>query len=137
MSAQLQFELVSPEATLFKKPVELVTMPGEKGYFGVLVGHTPMIVSLAPGVVDIYENDSVNITERIFVAGGFVEVTGARCTLLAEEAVMVKELDHTKLEEEVNDLIDDLDAAGSDAEKCAQIEAKLAVAKAKLEASKQ
>lgn len=137
MSAQMQFELVSPEATLFSKPVELVTMPGEKGCFGVLVGHAPMIVSLAPGVVDVYENDSSNITDRIFVAGGFVEVTASRCVVLAEEAVRVNELNQAKLEEEVNDLIDDLDAAGDNAEKCAQIEVVLAVAKAKLEAVKQ
>lgn len=136
MSAQLQFELVSPEATLFSKPVVLVTMPGDEGYFGVLAGHAPMIVSLTPGVVDICENDADNISERIFVAGGFVEVTASRCVLLAEEAVSVVDLDGAKIKEEVDNLVDDLDAAGGDLGKCARIESMLAIAKAKLEAAK-
>ena len=92
----LNFELVAPERLLVSRAVGMVVVPGEEGDFGVLAGHTPLIATLRTGVLDVYDNGAV--TDRIFVAGGFAEVTAERCTILAEEAVPLKELDRTKLE---------------------------------------
>ena len=92
----LNFELVAPERLLVSRAVGMVVVPGEEGDFGVLAGHAPLIATLRTGVLDIYDNGAV--TDRIFVAGGFAEVTAERCTILAEEAVPLKELDRTKLE---------------------------------------
>ena len=69
----------------------MVVVPGAEGDFGVLVGHAPLISALRPGVIDTYSGTSVD--KRIFVAGGFAEVTGERCTVLAEEAVPVSDID--------------------------------------------
>ena len=49
---------------------------------------------MRPGVIDVYQGGA--ITARIFVAGGFAEVTGERCTVLAEEAMPVADLDAAK-----------------------------------------
>ncbi len=132
MADKVEFELVSPEKLLTSQPVDMVVVPGSEGDFGVLAGHSPMISTVRPGVIDIYEADRV--VDRVFVAGGFAEVTETRCTVLAEEAIAVAEIDRGKVEQQIRDLGEDLEDAKSDDEK-ARVEAKIAVARAKLDAT--
>jgi F-type H+-transporting ATPase subunit epsilon len=116
MSDTTMFELVSPERLLMSKDVSMVVVPGADGLFGVLPRHSPLLSTLLPGVIDVYENGAV--TDRIFVAGGFAEVTEDRCTVLAEEATAVGELDVEKAEQRITDLSDELkDATGSEADR--------------------
>ncbi|KAA0581759.1 F0F1 ATP synthase subunit epsilon [Azospirillum sp. Sh1] len=131
MADKVEFELVSPEKLLKSQPVDMVVVPGSEGDFGVLAGHSPMISTVRPGVIDVYEGDRV--VDRVFVAGGFAEVTEARCTVLAEEAVALTDLDRATVEKQIKDLSEDVDDSKSDAERAAA-EAKLAVARAKLDA---
>jgi F-type H+-transporting ATPase subunit epsilon len=67
-----------------------VVVPGGEGDFGVLPRHAPMIATVRPGVIDVHNMGAV--AERIFVAGGFAEVTGERVTVLAEEAFPVDDV---------------------------------------------
>ena len=127
MAETTQFELVSPEKLLFSEATEMVVIPGSEGYFGVLPRHAPMISTLNPGVIDVYNNGSV--TERIFVAGGFAEVTETRCTVLAEEARKLAETDTSDVEKELADLRDDAKDAGSDLDR-ARIERRISVLEA-------
>lgn len=90
MADMVEFELVSPERLVKSQSVDMVVVPCSEGDIGVLPGHTPLIGTVRPGVVDIHDNGKVS--ESIFVSGGFVEVTPERCTLLAEEATAVNEL---------------------------------------------
>lgn len=83
-------EIVSPEKLLLSRPVDMVVIPASEGDMGVLEGHTPMIVMLRGGPIDIYTGEQ--ISERLFVAGGFAEVTQERCTVLANEAIPVAQL---------------------------------------------
>jgi F-type H+-transporting ATPase subunit epsilon len=73
-------EIVSPEKLLLSRAVDMVVIPASEGDMGVLPGHTPMIVTLRGGMIALYEGDTV--TDRMFVAGGFAEVTPERCTVL-------------------------------------------------------
>ena len=68
---KVEFELVSPERLLVAQPVDMVVVPGGDGDFGVLPGHAPLISTVRPGVIEIYEGNAVS--DRIFVAGGFAE----------------------------------------------------------------
>ena len=129
MDEKVEFELVSPARLLISEPVDMVMVPGAEGNFGVLPGHAPFISAVRADVIEVYEGREVR--ERIFVAGGFAEATPERCTVLAEEAVPVAELDRAaidadvrRLEEEVRDAADDHERAG--------FEAALGVAHAKL-----
>ncbi|UEM04163.1 F0F1 ATP synthase subunit epsilon [Skermanella rosea] len=131
MADKVEFELVSPEKLLVSQPVDMVVVPGGEGNFGVLAGHAPMITTVRPGVIDIFEGDRV--VDRIFVAGGFAEVTETRCTVLAEQATNLSELDRAAVEQEVRDVGEDVEDAKSDSERAAA-EGRLAVARAKLEA---
>jgi F-type H+-transporting ATPase subunit epsilon len=97
----INLEIVSPEKLLMSRDVDMVVIPASEGDMGVLEGHAPMIVSLRGGVVSLYEGDRV--IESLFVAGGFAEVTGERCTVLAGEAMPINELDRTVAETRLRD----------------------------------
>ncbi|HTV44418.1 MAG TPA: ATP synthase F1 subunit epsilon [Stellaceae bacterium] len=97
MPDRVQFELVTPERLLISEPVEMVVVPGSEGNFGVLPGHSLLMSTIRPGTIEIYEGRAV--TRRIFVAGGFAEVTPERCTVLADEAMPPEALDRTAIEE--------------------------------------
>ena len=132
MAETTEFELVTPERLLLSERVEMVVVPGSEGLFGVLPRHAPFLSTLKPGVLEVYEGGKVK--ERIFVAGGFAEVTPERLTVLAERAVPVAEIDRAALETRVKDLKDDLAAAKSDVERT-KIEAAIAAADAELKAA--
>ena len=102
MAETTLFELVSPERLILSKDVSMVVVPGSEGFFGVLPRHTSMLSALAPGVIDVYEEDI--ITERLFVVNGFAEVTGDRCTVLAEDVIPVEELDPYELEKKIEEM---------------------------------
>jgi F-type H+-transporting ATPase subunit epsilon len=99
---KITFELVSPERLLLSQQVDMVVVPGSEGYFGVLIGHTPLISTLKPGVIDVY--DGGKVTERIFVGGGFAEATPDRCVVLAETAMPVGEIDRTRVVERIQEI---------------------------------
>jgi F-type H+-transporting ATPase subunit epsilon len=109
----VQFELVSPEKLLLSEAVEMVVVPGAEGDFGVLAGHSPVISTVRPGVIHIFEGGTVKT--RIFVAGGFAEVTPERCTVLAEEAIALDDIDREKVEQDLKDAIEDIADAGDNA----------------------
>jgi F-type H+-transporting ATPase subunit epsilon len=129
MADQVQFELVSPERLLLSEPVDMVVVPGSEGDFGVLAGHAPLISTVRPGVIETYAGKTVK--DRIFVAGGFAEVTRERCTVLAEEALPVTELDRAAIEAEARTAREDIGLA-KDAAQRAAAERTLAIAEAKL-----
>jgi F-type H+-transporting ATPase subunit epsilon len=129
MAATVQFDLVSPERLLRSEEVEMVVVPGTEGNFGVLPGHSLLISTVRPGLIEIFEGGRVR--ERIFVAGGFAEVNPERCTVLADEAVPLPDLNRAVLEGEARELEARLNAAQDDRERD-QCRRQLAVIDAKL-----
>ena len=117
MADRIQFELVSPERLLISQAVEMVVLPGAEGDFGALPEHAPTVAALRPGVISVFENNQV--IERVFVAGGFAEVTPERCTVLAERALAVAELDRSGAERALAEAREDLAEAKTDAARAA------------------
>jgi F-type H+-transporting ATPase subunit epsilon len=99
MPERVRFELVTPERLLLSETVDMVVIPGTEGNFGVLPGHAPLISSIRPGTIDIYEGQT--ISRRIFVVSGIAEVTPEICTVLADEAMAPDELDRSTIEAEL------------------------------------
>jgi F-type H+-transporting ATPase subunit epsilon len=132
MADQVHFELVSPERLLFSANVGEVVIPGAEGDFGVLAGHSSLVSTVRAGVIHILDGGG-RITERIFVEGGFAEVNAAGCTVLAERAVKVDEIDRTGAEQSVADAREDIEDAKTDAARAAAM-AELAVAEARVSA---
>ncbi len=90
MADKLHFSLVSPAKELFSGEVDHVIAPGSDGEFGVLAHHAPFMTTLRNGVVRVLEGDTVKM--RIFVRGGFADITSAGLTILAEEARMLDDV---------------------------------------------
>ena len=144
MADRVQFELVSPERLILSEMVEMVVVPGTEGNFGVLPGHAPLISTIRPGMIEIYENRAV--IERIFIVSGIAEVTPERCTVLAEEAMAPSSLDRAAIEAELQVIEGNLPslrdqvgrATGTDRDRLAvefrSLEHQQAVARAKLQA---
>ena len=129
MADKVNFELVSPERLLLSEDADMVVVPGAEGDFGVLAGHSPLISTVRPGAITVFQDNSVS--ESIFVAGGFAEVTAERCTVLAEEAERIGDIDRDAVEKQLAKLRDDLSTADSEAART-RLEKRIAVAAAKL-----
>ncbi|MBI1366158.1 MAG: F0F1 ATP synthase subunit epsilon [Alphaproteobacteria bacterium] len=123
MPDKLHFDLVSPERQLASEDVDQVDVPGTEGVFGVLANHSPVMSALAPGVLRIRNGAE---EKRIFVRGGFAEVTPAGLTVLAEEAIPISELDAEALAARIKNAEQDLADADASAETKERAAAELA-----------
>jgi len=112
--ASFHFELVSPDKLMFSGQAESVLVPGSEGDFVVLKDHAPVMASLRPGVVAF--EDAQGKQTRIFVRGGFADVSASGLILLAETAIPEGELDAAHLDEEIQNAEEDL-ADAPDVEK--------------------
>lgn len=96
--ASFPFELVSPERLLVSETVDSVTAPGIEGEFTVMAGHAPFLTILKPGIVAVTTGST---TRRLYVRGGFAEVSPTGLTILADIAVPVEELSGARFAAEV------------------------------------
>jgi len=116
MADKLHFNLVSPERQLMAADVDEVDIPGAEGWIGVLPNHAPLMTTLAPGMVRIKDG---NDEKRIFVRGGFAEISSAGLSILAEEAMPAEELDAEKIAARIKDAEEDVADADTDEKKLA------------------
>lgn len=112
MADKLHFSLVSPARELFSGEVDHVIAPGSDGEFGVLVNHAPFMTTLKNGVVRV--EDGGETTMRLFVRGGFADVTPAGLTILAEEAVNMDSVSAESVQKELDETRQALLAEGKD-----------------------
>jgi F-type H+-transporting ATPase subunit epsilon len=110
--ASFQLELVSPEKLLLSRAVQMAVIPAAEGEMGVLAGHAPMIVALRGGVISVREGGQV--TEQLFVAGGFAEVAPDRVTILADEATPLASLSKSEAEVRLREAEAALSAAANE-----------------------
>ena len=113
MADQVKFELVSPERLLLSAEVESVVVPGAEGDFTVLPGHSRLISTIRPGVITVFQGGRA--ADRIFVEGGFAEVTPQGCTVLAERATPVAEITRDQATQAVQDAREDIEDSKDDA----------------------
>jgi F-type H+-transporting ATPase subunit epsilon len=119
----MHFDLVSPERLLVSEDVEQVVVPGSEGFFTVLARHAPFMSTLKPGLVEV--KGLSGDTRKIFVRGGFADVTPAGLTILADQAIPLEDLDAATLAEQIRDAEQDLADIGEDQLKRVSAEKKL------------
>ena len=68
---EIQLHILSPEGTLVKKAVSLVTLPGVVSPFTVLKDHAALVPALVEGDIRYVASDK---EERLHIQEGFVEV---------------------------------------------------------------
>ncbi|MBX9947470.1 MAG: ATP synthase F1 subunit epsilon [Reyranella sp.] len=115
--AKVNFRLVMPERELLATEADMVVVPGSEGDFGVLHGHAPLISTVRPGVLEVFQGSKAE--QRFLVVGGFAEVTPERCTVLADEALPFETVTAEQLAERERAAERDLTDAATDAEKAA------------------
>ena len=84
----MQFELVSPESRVASFEADSVELPGSDGDMTVMAGHASLITTLRPGLI---RARSAERTSEHVVTGGFVEVTAAGVSVLAERVIPAAE----------------------------------------------
>jgi len=90
MAALFTLSVVTPEREIFSAPVESAQLPGMEGSFGVLANHAPLVAALVPGLVRISDADGREL--RLFVGGGFFQVSNNQAQLLADSAEFASEI---------------------------------------------
>jgi F-type H+-transporting ATPase subunit epsilon len=116
--ASFPFELVSPDKLLFSGPAEDVLVPGSEGDFVVLTDHAPVMTTLRPGILDIGEAQGKHT--RLFVRGGFADVSPTGLIVLAETAIPVDELSADHLSGEIKNAEEDLADASEEQKQAAR-----------------
>ena len=116
--AAFHFELVSPERLIFSGEVEQVVVPGSEGVFTVLDNHAPMMSTIRPGVIEV---KSASGAEKLFVRGGFADVSPKGLTILAEQAIPLADLDVAKIDAELRAVEEDIEDATTDATRFAAL----------------
>ncbi|MGX9181206.1 F0F1 ATP synthase subunit epsilon [Mesorhizobium sp. BHbdii] len=112
MADSFQFELVSPERLLVSEQVESVVIPGAEGEMTVMAHHAPVMSTIKPGVVTV--KTAAGKEERYVVFGGFADIVPAGCTLLAESAVAVGDIDRADLTRRIQEAREDVADAKDD-----------------------
>ncbi|WP_378947169.1 F0F1 ATP synthase subunit epsilon [Mesorhizobium sp. ANAO-SY3R2] len=112
MAEAFKFELVSPERLLVSAQVESVVIPGSEGEMTVMAKHAPVMTTIKPGVVTVKAVGGME--ERYVVFGGFADIVPTGCTLLAESATPVKEIDRAALLRRIQSAKEDVADAKDD-----------------------
>ena len=96
MAETLKLEIVTPQGTAFSEDVEMVTVPGADGQFGVYPHHLRLIAQVEPGELIVVQNGQ----ERSLAVGeGFAEVTDTRVSILTDMAIAAEKIDEAMVQE--------------------------------------
>lgn len=91
MGKKFKVEIITPEREFFSGEAESLIVPAEHGYLGVLAGRAPLLGTLRAGEISIRRPDGTEI--HFATAGGFLEVTPGKTTLLTESVEDVASID--------------------------------------------
>mgnify|MGYP001077639506 FL=1 len=99
MNNKINFDFVSPEASIVSSEVEMVLIPGIDGDAGILPNHSPFMTTLRQGIVEVtFEEGNV---KRYLVEGGFADITQDKMTILAENSINLSDSDSNTLKNEI------------------------------------
>jgi len=115
--ASFPFELVSPDKLVFRGAVDDVLVPGSEGDFQVLADHAPVMTTIRPGILDFNEGGKHT---RLFVRGGFADVSPTGLIVLAETTIPVDELSADRITGEIKNAEEDLADATEEQKQAAQ-----------------
>jgi F-type H+-transporting ATPase subunit epsilon len=109
MADNFNFELVSPERLLLSEMVTEVVIPATEGEMTVMAHHAPTMTTIKPGIVSV--RSASGAKQDYVVFGGFADILPTGCTLLAESAVPVEEMNKDELTRRIEAAQKELDDA--------------------------
>ena len=89
----LNVQILSPAKVVAKTEANQVTVPGIDGILGILPGHAALVSELGVGCLEVAGGD------KYFVAGGYLEVTEDKVTLLVDEVEKADNIDRELAEQ--------------------------------------
>ena len=90
-------EVLTPEGSVFKDEVEMVSTRTTVGSIGVLANHQPLLGMLEPTELRLYKSESD--VERFAQGEGYIQVARDEVLVLVEEAIAPGDLDSGDLRE--------------------------------------
>ena len=90
MANSFKLELVTPLEKILSQDVDFVMIRTTEGDMGILPNHSPFVAGLSTGEMKVRINGQESY---YYVSGGFVEISNNIVTLLADEAMDVKDRD--------------------------------------------
>ena len=105
---KLNLEVVSPEKLIMSKSVDMVTVSGTEGDFGVLPGHTALVSSIRPGLLQIEVDKDV---EFFFISGGFIEVIEDKVSILATDVISPNDINISECEDKIKKYNENIEAS--------------------------
>lgn len=97
--ADLRLILVTPEKTLFDRPVASIRVPMFDGSAGVYPGRAPLVGRLGVGELRLAGTDGAS--ESYFIEGGFVQIKGESVSILTNAALPASKISRAKAAEEL------------------------------------
>ena len=112
MNNKINFDFVSPEASIVSSEVDMVLIPGVDGDAGILPDHSPFMTTLRQGIVEVtFEQGNV---KKYLVEGGFADITQDKMTILAETSLNLSDSDSKVLKSEIDIINEKLASAEED-----------------------
>ena len=112
MNNKINFDFVSPEASIVSSEVDMVLIPGIDGDAGILPDHAPFMTTLRQGIVEVtFEQGNV---KKYLVEGGFADITQDKMTILAETSLNLSDTDSKVLKSELDIINEKLASAEED-----------------------
>mgnify|MGYP005750065251 FL=1 len=112
MNNKINFDFVSPEASIVSSEVDMVLIPGVDGDAGILPDHSPFMTTLRQGIVEVtFEQGNV---KKYLVEGGFADITQDKMTILAETSLNLSDSDNKVLKSEIDIINEKLASAEED-----------------------
>jgi len=96
MATKLRLEIVTPDGSAYSEQVEMVTLPGVEGQFGVYPQHVPLMTQMVPGEIIVRQDAH----DHSFAVGeGLIEVASDHVSILTDMAIPAERIDEAKVEE--------------------------------------
>ena len=112
MNNKINFDFVSPEASIVSSEVDMVLIPGVDGDAGILPDHSPFMTTLRQGIVEVtFKQGNV---KKYLVEGGFADITQDKMTILAETSLNLSDSDSKVLKSEIDIINEKLASAEED-----------------------
>ena len=133
MPATFPLDIVTPEKTILSENATALQIPAAEGSLGILAGHAPLLAELSVG--ECVVRLAGGAEEQLVIAGGFVEVSRDRVTVLADSAEFAANIDVDRAEQAMaraRDLLAKLDSGASSDRDAAQQEMRRAQAEIRI-----
>lgn len=93
--------LLAAERMFYNGPCTSLVLPGSDGEWGILAGHSPMVIAVAPGELRFTREDGS--VEIVAVGSGFAQITQRDALVLAETIERPEEIDTNRVRREYED----------------------------------